>query len=93
MRSSGAAAVNEPEGAFEFEDGEMVPMSDEEVFGAHERLVDAGAIEDEEDVVGPKFVPITPIMRFVMREVVQEYYGDDDQTVSEYASLSEVDEY
>ncbi|OBZ66940.1 hypothetical protein A0H81_13269 [Grifola frondosa] len=91
--SSGTTAVNEPEGAFEFEDGEMVPMSDEEVFRAHERLVDARAIEDEEDVVGPKLVPITPIMRFAMREVVQEYYDDDDQTVSEYASLSEVDEY
>ena len=48
--------------------------------------------------MGPKLVPTTPIMRFAMREVVQEYYADDEddadeRTVSEYASLSEVVEY
>lgn len=48
--------------------------------------------EEEEDfVVGPRLVPITPIMRFAMREVVAEY--EDTQSVSEYASLSDVDEY
>ncbi|KAF4607996.1 hypothetical protein EYR40_000337 [Pleurotus pulmonarius] len=48
--------------------------------------------EEEEDfVVGPRLVPITPIMRFAMREVVAEY--EDNQSVSEYASLSDVDEY
>lgn len=45
----------------------------------------------EGEVVGPKLLPITPIMRYAMREVVQEY--EDDQSVSEYASLSDVDEY
>ncbi|KAF9523784.1 hypothetical protein CPB83DRAFT_862279 [Crepidotus variabilis] len=45
----------------------------------------------EGEIVGPKLVPITPIMRYAMREVVQEY--EDDQSVSEYASLSDVDEY
>lgn len=44
------------------------------------------------EAVGPKVLPITPIMRYAMREVVQEYY-DDNQTISEYASLSELDEY
>ena len=58
--------------------------------GARRR--DRRAAEEEEEIVGPKLVPCTPIMRFAMREVVQEYY-DDDRTVSEYASLSEVEEY
>jgi hypothetical protein len=40
-----------------------------------------------EEVMGPKLVPITPIMRFAMRDVVQEY--EDDQSISEYASLSD----
>lgn len=43
------------------------------------------------EVVGPKLVPTTPIMRYAMRDVVHEY--EDDQSVSEYASLSDVDEY
>ena len=51
----------------------------------------AGEGYDEEEVVGPKLVPTTPIMRFAMREVVQEYYADDDRTESEYASLSDAD--
>ena len=51
-----------------------------------------GISEEEEEIVGTKLVPCTPIMRFAMREVVQEYY-DDDRTVSDYASLSEEEEY
>ncbi|KAI0922952.1 hypothetical protein AcV5_009810 [Taiwanofungus camphoratus] len=92
---SSATAVNDFNEFAQSEEGEMVPMTEDEILRAHERLMDTrGADEvDEEDVVGPKLVPITPIMRFAMREVVQEYYDDDDQTVSEYASLSEVDEY
>ncbi|KAH9848678.1 hypothetical protein C2E23DRAFT_843130 [Lenzites betulinus] len=90
----GAAALEEEEG--------MEPMSDEEVLRAHERLLDGpplslgeGAEEEEEEVLGPKLVPISPIMRYAMREVVQEYYDDedDDRTASEYASLSDVQEY
>ena len=49
------------------------------------------ALDEEEEVVGPKLVPTTPIMRYAMREVVEEY--EDVQSVSEYASLSDVDEY
>ncbi|KAK7059143.1 hypothetical protein VNI00_001770 [Paramarasmius palmivorus] len=73
------------------------------------------------EVVGPKLVPTTPIMRYAMREVVSEYQEDDDDVEdvdmdedgairregeggrrrtrtatdgdSEYASLSDVDEY
>ena len=47
--------------------------------------------DDMMEVVGPKLFPITPIMRFAMRDVVHEY--EDNQSVSEYASLSDVDEY
>ncbi|KAH9916916.1 uncharacterized protein B0H18DRAFT_938883 [Fomitopsis serialis] len=76
------------------EEGEMVPMSEEEILRAHEQMMGQPPPEEyEEDVVGPKLVPITPIMRYAMREVVQEYYDDDDQTTSEYASLSEIQEY
>lgn len=63
----------------------MAPVS-EGVGMAHE-----DEDEEDEEVVGPKLVPITPIVRFAMKEVVQEY--EDVQSVSEYASLSDVDEY
>ena len=73
-------------------DEDMEPMSDEEVLRAHERLADEVAGEDEdEEVLGPKLVPISPIMRYAMMEVVQEYYADEDRTESEYASLSDAD--
>ncbi|KAF8895884.1 hypothetical protein CPB84DRAFT_1815939 [Gymnopilus junonius] len=62
------------------------PIDDEEV------MIPVGGMYDEVlEVVGPKLVPTTPIMRYAMRDVVQEY--EDDQSVSEYASLSDVDEY
>ncbi|KAL0946076.1 hypothetical protein HGRIS_012348 [Hohenbuehelia grisea] len=51
-----------------------------------------GYSEDELDmVVGPKLVPTTPLMRYAMREVVAEY--EEQESNSEYASLSDVDEY
>ncbi|KAG6811758.1 hypothetical protein H0H92_005955 [Tricholoma furcatifolium] len=62
----------------------MVPVSEHE-------LGQRDMYEDVLEVVGPKLVPTTPIMRFAMRDVVQEY--EDDQSVSEYASLYDVDEY
>jgi len=72
----------------------MVPLSDEEIIRETQRHWELQGAEEEEDIVGPKLVPTTPIMRFAMREVVQEYYDDDDdRTVSEYASLSAPDEY
>lgn len=45
-------------------------------------------------ILGPKLVPTTPIMRYAMREVLKEYNLEEsfDQP-SEYASLSEIDEY
>lgn len=48
-------------------------------------------MDDDGGVVGPKLFATTPIMRYAMREVVQEY--QDDQSVSEYASLSDPEEY
>jgi hypothetical protein len=51
----------------------------------------ADVYDDMMEVVGPKLFPVTPIMRYAMRDVVHEY--EDNQSVSEYASLSDVDEY
>jgi hypothetical protein len=45
----------------------------------------------EVEIVGPKLLPTTPIMKYAMMSVVEEY--EDAQSVSEYASLSDVDEY
>ena len=68
--------------------GPPPPIDDEEMMVP----VSGGDIYEEiMEVVGPKLVPMTPIMRFAMRDVVQEY--EDDQSISEYASLSDVDEY
>jgi hypothetical protein len=68
--------------------GPPPPIDDEEMMVP----VNGGDIYEEVmEVVGPKLVSITPIMRFAMRDVVQEY--EDDQSISEYASLSDVDEY
>lgn len=70
------------------EDGEMVVVNPLNMSAR-----DLGQIDecDEEEVVGPRVVPVTPIMRYAMREVVQEY--EDVRTVSEYASLNDPDEY
>jgi len=68
------------------EDGDILPIFESD-FGQ----MRSQAFEEMMDVVGPKLVPITPIMRFAMREVVEEY--EDQQSVSEYVSLSDVDEY
>lgn len=76
------------------EDGEMTALTDEEFLREEQRVFELRAAEEEDEIVGPKLVPTTPIMRFAMREVVQEYYEEDDRTVSEYASLSgSVQEY
>lgn len=77
----------------ELDEEMMTALTDEEFLREEQRVYELRAVEEEEEIVGPKLVPTTPIMRFAMREVVQEYYEDDDRTVSEYASLSEVEEY
>ncbi|KAI9460660.1 hypothetical protein HD554DRAFT_1569913 [Boletus coccyginus] len=70
------------------EDGDMVMVNPVNL-----STRDLGQIDecDEHEVIGPKLTPLTPIMRFAMREVVQEY--EDVRTVSEYASLNDPDEY
>lgn len=71
------------------EEEDMVPVSPTDMMSPHGLVGDE--LVAEEEVVGPKLVPTTPIMRFAMREVVAEY--EDEQSTSEYASLSDVDEY
>lgn len=90
--SSGTMVNEVPPG--ELDEEMMTALTDEEFLREEQRVFELRAVEEEEEIVGPKLVPTTPIMRFAMREVVQEYYEvDDDRTVSEYASLSEVEEY
>jgi len=74
------------------EDGDMVAVSERDLGQPLTNVYDEDDDDEEAmDVVGPKLVATTPIMKFAMREVVEEY--EDEQSVSEYASLSDVDEY
>ncbi|KAF8842845.1 hypothetical protein BDN67DRAFT_965290 [Paxillus ammoniavirescens] len=70
------------------EDGDMVMVHPVNLSTRDLGQIDEG---DEQEIVGPKLTPLTPIMRYAMREVVQEY--EDVRTVSEYASLNDPDEY
>lgn len=47
--------------------------------------------QEDDEIFGPKVLPATPIMRYAMREVVAEY--EDTRSVSEYASLSDMEDY
>ncbi|KAE9390639.1 hypothetical protein BT96DRAFT_833178 [Gymnopus androsaceus JB14] len=80
---------------------DIVAVSEHEVYLHQQRrrsrrrdTYDGGLMDS---VVGPKLVPTTPIMKYAMREVLREYEEvedeDEDGTVSEYASLSDVEEY
>ncbi|KAG1752114.1 hypothetical protein EDB19DRAFT_1893041 [Suillus lakei] len=71
------------------EDGDMVVMNPVNMSTRELGQIDE---EDEDDeVIGPKLVPLTPIMRYAMREVVLEY--EDVRTLSDYASFTDVEEY
>lgn len=71
------------------EDGDMMAMNPINMSTRELGQIDE---EDEEDeVIGPKLVPLTPIMRYAMREVVLEY--EDVRTLSDYASFTDVEEY
>lgn len=91
----GAAATNETMVEVESLEGDMSPLS------TSDRDYDRPWTEKNREprkVVGPRLTPITPIMRYAMRVVLQEYSvdGEDDRrrsAASEYASLSDVDEY
>lgn len=78
--SSGTAIVAESV------EEDMVAISEQEA-ALRGELFDDGV----DEIFGPKVVPATPIMRFAMREVVAEY--QDTGSVSEYASLADMDEY
>ncbi|KAI0249792.1 hypothetical protein BJV78DRAFT_1283768 [Lactifluus subvellereus] len=52
---------------------------------------DLAHAQEDDEIFGPKVLPATPIMRYAMREVVAEY--EDTRSVSEYASLSDMEEY
>ena len=72
---------------------DMVPVSEQEL-GPGDGVppyAQRDMYEEAMEIVGPKLVPMTPIMRYAMRDVVQEY--EDDQTASEYASMASFDEY
>lgn len=72
------------------EGGGMVAISERDLEQMQANMYEEDEQEDIE-VVGPKLVAMTPIMRFAMCEVVEEY--EDQRSLSEYASLSDVDEY
>ena len=62
--------------------GPPPPIDDEEMMVP----VNGGDIYEEVmEIVGPKLVSITPIMRFAMRDVVQDY--EDDQSISDRKSV------
>ncbi|KAJ7792655.1 hypothetical protein B0H14DRAFT_2469919 [Mycena olivaceomarginata] len=77
--SSGTAVEQEAVSVTGSESSEMEAVSEREL-GRAEYV----------EVVGCKLVP-TPIMKFAMREVIEEY--EDQRSVSDYVSLSEVEEY
>lgn len=86
--SSYAGGASGTVGIESSEDGDMVMVNPVNASTRDLAQIDEG---DEQEIVGPRLVPITPIMRYAMREVVQEY--EDVRTVSEYASLNDPDEY
>jgi len=102
---SATTMINPQEALYDAEEGEIVPaLSDAgdtpvtPVTGPGERRYQpryqegVDIDEGDDEFVGPKLLPATPIMRFAMRVVVGDYYVGDDGA-SEYASLSDVNEY
>ncbi|KIY49830.1 hypothetical protein FISHEDRAFT_40955 [Fistulina hepatica ATCC 64428] len=63
-----------------------------EEYGRGIRPVEADGLSEELNLeIGPKCLPATPIVRYAMAHVLQEYDQSDSQ--SEYVSLSDVEEY
>ena len=103
---SAATMINPQEAIYDAEEGEIVPAmsdaGDTPVTGPGEQRYQPTYHQEEVELVeedsgddgfvGPKLFPATPIMRYAMRVVVSDYIVEDD-TVSEYASLSTVQEY
>jgi hypothetical protein len=98
QRLSGVPGGSGAGGAAITEEGDMIAISPGEVahvLADEDDLApgysDGESVEETADVFGPKLVATTPIMRYAMREVVSEY--EDEHSTSEYASLTDVDEY
>ena len=100
---SAATMINPQEAIYDAEEGEIVPAmsdaGDTPVTGPGEQRYQSTyrpeVVEEDsgdDGFVGPKLFPATPIMRYAMKVVVGDYILEDD-TVSEYASLSDVNEY
>ena len=100
---SAATMINPQEAIYDAEEGEIVPAlsdaGDTPVTGPGEQryqpMFHQEEVEEDngdDGFVGPKLFPATPIMRYAMKVVVGDYIVEDD-TVSEYASLSDVIEY
>lgn len=95
--------INPQEAIYDAEEGEIIPAlsdaGDTPVTGPGEHryqpMFHQEEVEDDygdDGFVGPKLYPATPIMRYAMKVVVGDYIVEED-TVSEYASLSDVNEY
>lgn len=90
-RSGTAVDTLGPPPPIDDEEG-MVPVLPGDVRGAVHSGIPADPYEEEYlELVGPKLIPVTPIMRYAMAEVIEEY--EDDQSNSDYASLPDPDEY
>jgi hypothetical protein len=100
---SAATMINPQEAIYDAEEGEIVPAlsdaGDTPITGPGERRYqpayhpqEVEEVSADDGFVGPKLFPATPIMRYAMKVVVSDYILEDD-TVSEYASLSDVNEY
>jgi hypothetical protein len=74
------------------DDEDMIPIPEIELGRNIHSSVPVDPYEEEYlELVGPKLIPITSIMRYAMAEVIEEY--EDDQSNSIYASLSDPEEY
>jgi hypothetical protein len=100
---SAATMINPQEPVYDAEEGEIIPAlsdaGDTPVTGPGEQryqpMYHQQEVEEDDGddgFVGPKLLPATPIMRYAMRVVVGDYIVEDD-AASEYASLSDVNEY
>ncbi|THU84391.1 hypothetical protein K435DRAFT_870311 [Dendrothele bispora CBS 962.96] len=80
------------------EEGDMIALSDRELMMQDQQaqmmmsMREPDPYESAMEVVGSKLVPTTPIMRYAIREVLAEYEEDPDSG-SDYASLTDVEEY
>ncbi|KAJ3568026.1 hypothetical protein NP233_g5987 [Leucocoprinus birnbaumii] len=94
MAASGSGTAIDtlgPPPAIDDEEG-IVPVPPSELLGTMHSGIPVDPYEEEYlELVGPRLIPMTPIMRYAMAEVIEEY--EDDQSNSDYASLPDPDEF